>query len=74
MFYCSFHNTEYKEVVQVLTHLNSNLFYLMQLMLHNINCQAALPTIFTAKAVPHMLSSVLTDVMQMLPSTVNSHT
>ena len=29
---------------------------------------------FTAKAVPHMLSSVLTDVMQMLPSAVNSHT
>ena len=29
---------------------------------------------FTAKAVPHMLSSVLTDAMQMLPSAVNSHT
>ena len=29
---------------------------------------------FTAKAVPHMLSSVLTDVMQMLPSAVNTHT
>ena len=29
---------------------------------------------FTAKAVPYMLSSVLTDVMQMLPSAVNSHT
>ena len=29
---------------------------------------------FTTKAVPHMLSSVLTDVMQMLPSAVNSHT
>ena len=28
---------------------------------------------FTAKAVPHMLSSVLTDAMQMLPSAVNSH-
>ena len=26
------------------------------------------------KAVPHMLSSVLTDAMQMLPSAVNSHT
>ena len=45
----------------------------MQLMLHNINCLAALPTAFTAKAVPHMLSSVLTDVMQMLPSAVNTH-
>ena len=29
---------------------------------------------FTAKAVPHMLSSVLTDAVQMLPSAVNSHT
>ena len=29
---------------------------------------------FTAKAVPNMLSSVLTDVMQMLPSAVNTHT
>ena len=29
---------------------------------------------FTAKAVPYMLSSVLTDAMQMLPSAVNSHT
>ena len=29
---------------------------------------------FTAKAVPHMLSFVLTDAMQMLPSAVNSHT
>ena len=28
---------------------------------------------FTAKAVPHMLSSVLTDALQMLPSAVNSH-
>ena len=27
----------------------------------------------TAKAVPHMLSSVLTDAMQMLPSAVNLH-
>ena len=43
----------------------------MQLILHNINCKAALPTTFTAKAVPNMLSSVLTDVMQMLPSAVN---
>ena len=29
---------------------------------------------FTVKAVSHMLSSVLTDAMQMLPSAVNSHT
>ena len=29
---------------------------------------------FTAKVVPHMLSSVLTDAVQMLPSAVNSHT
>ena len=43
----------------------------MQLMLHNLNSKAALPTTFTAKAVPNMLSSVLTDVMQMLPSAVN---
>ena len=43
-------------------------------MLHHINCLAALPTAFTAKAVPHMLSSVLTDALQMLPSVVNSHT
>ena len=28
----------------------------------------------SAKAVPNMLSSVLTDVMQMLPSAVNTHT
>ena len=29
---------------------------------------------FTVKAVPHVLASVLTDAMQMLPSAVNSHT
>ena len=29
---------------------------------------------FTAKAVPHMLSSVLTDALQMLPSAVNTNT
>ena len=29
---------------------------------------------FTAKAAPHMLSSVLTDALQMLPSAVNIHT
>ena len=69
-FYFSFHNTEYKEVVPVLTNLIL-ICCLMQLILHNINCKAALPTTFTAKAVPNMLSSVLTDVMQMLPSAVN---
>ena len=52
----------------------SNLFSLMQLMLHNINCLISFTNSFTAKAVPHMLSCVLTDAMQMLPSTVNSHT
>ena len=29
---------------------------------------------FTVKAVPHMLSSVLTDTLQMLPSAVSKHT
>ena len=46
----------------------------MQLMLHNIKLLNSFTNSFTAKAVPHMLSSVLTDVMHMLPSAVNSHT
>ena len=46
----------------------------MQPMLHHINCQNSFTNSFTAKPVPHMLSSVLTDVMQMLPSAVNTHT
>ena len=45
----------------------------MQLMLHNI-MPSSFTNSFTAKAVPYMLSSVLTDVMQMLPSAANSHT
>ena len=46
----------------------------MQLMLHNIKMPNSVTNKFTAKAVPHVLSSVLTDAMQMLPSAVNSHT
>ena len=45
----------------------------MQLMLHNIKLLSSFTNSFTAKAVPHMLSSVLTEVMQMLPSAVNTH-
>ena len=63
--------------VQVLTHLNlncplsilSNAAYAAQYKL-----PSSFTNSFTAKAVPYMLSSVLTDVMQMLPSAVNSHT
>ena len=46
----------------------------MQLMLHNVKLLSSFTNSFTAKTVPYMLSSVLTDVMQMLPSAVNSHT
>ena len=53
---------------------NSSLFFLMQLMLHNIKLPSSFTNSFTSKAVPHMLSPVLTDAMQMLPSAVNSHT
>ena len=42
-------------------------------MLHNIKLLSSFTNSFTAKAVPHMLSSVLADAMQMLPSAVNSH-
>ena len=42
-------------------------------MLLNIKLLSSFTNSFTAKAVPHMLSSVLTDAMQMLPSAVNSH-
>ena len=45
----------------------------MQLMLPNIKLPSSFTNSFTAKAVSYMLSSVLTDVMQMLPSAVNSH-
>ena len=42
-------------------------------MLPNIKLLNSFTYSFTVKAVYHMLSSVLTDVMQMLPSAVNSH-
>ena len=46
--------------------------YLIQL-LQLTQAHYKLGNSFTAKAVPHMLSSVLTDALQMLPSTVNTH-
>ena len=42
-------------------------------MLHNIKLLNSFTKSFTATAVPHMLSSVLTDAMQRLPSAVNSY-
>ena len=50
--------------------------YLIQLVLltqAHYKLPSSFTNSFTAKAVPHMLSSVLTDALQMLPSAVNSH-
>ena len=51
----------------------TNLFFLMQLMLHNINCQAALPTALLLKLYFMCCHLYVTDAMQMLPSAVNIH-
>ena len=55
------------------TSSNTSQTFLVQLMLHNIKLLSSFTNSFTGKAVPHMLSSVLTDAMQRLPSAVNSH-
>ena len=55
------------------TSSNTSQTPLVQLMLHNIKLLSSFTNSFTSKAVPHMLSSVLTDAMQRLPSAVNSH-
>ena len=55
------------------TSSNTSQTFLVQLMLHNIKLLSSFTNSFTSKAVPHMLSSVLTDAMQRLPSAVNSH-
>ena len=69
MFYCSF-----------TTQSTSKLSKFPQYLILNYTAYAAqykllssFTNSFTAKAVPHMLLSVLTDVMQMLPSAVNTH-
>ena len=71
-FYCSFTTQSTSKLYKFLQYLipsPSDAAYAAQYKL-----PSSFTYSFTAKAVPHMLSSVITDVMQMLPSAVNSHT
>ena len=72
-FYCSFTTQSTSKLYQFLQYLFPSLL-LHAAYAAQYKLLSSFTNSFTAKAVPNMLSSVLTDVMQMLPSAVNTHT
>ena len=69
-FYCSFTTQSTSKLYKFSQYLHlTHAAYAAQYKL-----PSSFTNSFTAKAVPHMLSSVLTNALQMLPSAVNSHT
>ena len=69
-FYCSFTTQNTRKLYK----LSQYLILIHAAYAAHYKLPTSFTNSFTAKAVPHMLSSVLTDAMQMLPSAVNTHT